>query len=195
MGLVNRAAVPNSILQDVVDSLRVRELIVVDDSGTVRARVGAYLPDAMIRGRRVPRGDKVAGVMLYDGEGVERGGYVTFDRSGLVAISLDNRGNQAALFAADSTPVSGGTARLWRNKEWVEMKADQTGPRFSAGRNGSIIFMQPTMSAQDAATMCSELKSEVAQIRPAPPNSKVLEWCRPHATDGECRKCVGSSKL
>ena len=60
------------------DSLHVRQLVVIDSQGTVRARVGAHLPDAVIDGRRVRRGEDVAGILLYDDTGRERGGYVTF---------------------------------------------------------------------------------------------------------------------
>src|SRR5437763_10855024 len=59
-------------------SLRVRELAVVDDHGIVRVRIAANLPDPVIRGKRVSRGDPATGVMLYDRTGQERGGYLTF---------------------------------------------------------------------------------------------------------------------
>jgi hypothetical protein len=169
----------------------VRELIVVDDSGTVRARMGGNLPDAIYHGRRMRRGDQAAGVLLYDRDGLERGGYVTFDRSGVVALTLDNRGQQVAIFGADSTPGAGATARLWRDKDWIEMKVDQAGPHFSAGRKGAVTFMQPAMNDQDAAAMCTELKGEFALIRPTPPTSAVLEAYRSHAPDGVCRRCLG----
>src|SRR5947209_5036273 len=55
-------------------SLRVSELVVVDPQGVERVRIGGDLPDAVINGKRIPRGEKVAGVMLYDGSGQERGG-------------------------------------------------------------------------------------------------------------------------
>lgn len=173
------------------DSMRVRELIVVDDSGTVRARIGGNLPDAIYHGRRVPRGDQAAGVLLYDTDGLERGGYVTFDRTGVVALTLDNRGQQVAIFGADSTPGAGATARLWRGSDWAEMKVDQAGPHFAAGRNGAIAFMQPSMTGADAHAMCTELKAEVARVKPAPSNSVILAACRSHAPDGVCRKCLG----
>jgi hypothetical protein len=173
------------------DSLRVRELIVVDDAGTVRARVGGNLPDPVYHGRQMHRGEQVAGVMLYDKDGLERGGYVTFDRSGVVGLTLDNRGQQVALFGADSTPGSGATARLWRGRDWAEMKVDQAGPHFGAGRGGTLTFMQPEMSEADGHAMCSELKGEVARLKPAPPTSAVLDACRSHAADGVCRKCLG----
>ena len=176
----------------IADSVLVRELIVVDDSGTVRARVGGNLPDANYHGRRMRRGDHAAGVSLYDRDGLERGGYVTFDRSGVVALTLDNRGQQVAIFGADSTPGAGATARLWLEKDWAEMKVDQAGPHFAAGRNGAVVLMQPSMNLHDAGAMCTELKNEVALIRPPLSPSAVLEACRAHAADGVCRKCVNA---
>jgi hypothetical protein len=137
------------------------------------------------------RGDQAAGVLLYDKEGLERGGYVTFDRSGVVGLTLDNRGQQVALFGADSSPGSGATARLWLGRDWAEMKVDQAGPHFGAGRNGTVAFMQPAMTNADGKAMCRELKGEVAQLKPPPPTSAVLEACRSHAPDGVCRKCLG----
>src|SRR5689334_9457108 len=69
-------------------SLRVRELTVVDDHGTVRVRIGANLPDPVIRGKQVSRGDPATGVMLYDRTGQERGGYITFERGNQIALTL-----------------------------------------------------------------------------------------------------------
>src|SRR5256714_2930469 len=80
-------------------SLKVSELVVVDPKGVERVRLGGDLPDATINGKRVPRGEKVAGVLLYDTTGQERGGYVTWE-SGNVGLTLDTRKGQAALFAA-----------------------------------------------------------------------------------------------
>jgi len=173
------------------DSLRVQELIVVDTAGVVRARIGGNLPDAVIDGHRVVRGDNAAGVLLYDRSGTERGGYVTFDKSDVVGLTLDNHGNQAALFAAGPKPGEGAAARLWRQRDWAELRADDTGPHISVGRNGSVSFLAPPMSDSDAARMCSDLKGEVAQVKPPPPAKAVLDACRAHAPEGVCRKCLG----
>lgn len=190
-GFAGRGTASPSGSLTTTDSLRVRELIVVDDSGTVRARVGGNLPDAIYHGRRMRRGDQAAGVLLYDRDGLERGGYMTFDRSGVVALTLDNRGQQVAIFGADSTPGAGATARLWRGKDWAEMKVDQAGPHFSAGRNGIVTFVQPELTDADAAAMCTELKDEVVRIKPAPSTNAVLDACRAHAPNAMCRKCLG----
>ena len=67
------------------NSVRVRQMrvpplrdVVVDGKDVIRARLGGDLPDAVMAGRRVSkRGSKAAGVMLYNEEDIERGGYVT----------------------------------------------------------------------------------------------------------------------
>src|SRR2546427_8036335 len=50
----------------VADSLLVRQLVVIDSQGMVRARLGAHLPAAVIDGRRLRRGADIAGILLYD---------------------------------------------------------------------------------------------------------------------------------
>ncbi|MDQ6770202.1 MAG: hypothetical protein M3Z54_09465 [Gemmatimonadota bacterium] len=174
-----------------LDSLRVRQLIVVDTDGTVRARVGANLPDAVLRGRRLPRGDVAAGVLLYDHTGMERGGYVTFNTSGSVALTLDTRERQVALFAAGPGPDDGAAIRLFRQQDWAELKVDDGGPHVSVGRGGALAFMQPEPTASEAAGMCTELKAEVARVKPPPPTAAVLAACKAHASDGVCRRCLG----
>ena len=78
------------------DSLRVRELVVVDANGTPRVRIAAPLPDPIMLGKRSKRGDAVSGLLLYDAEGNERGGYVTGDEGRDVALTLDEI-NRAAV--------------------------------------------------------------------------------------------------
>ncbi len=170
------------------DSLRLRELVVVDANGVARVRLGASLPDAVIGGRRVPRGDAAAGIMLYDRTGQERGGYATFDRSGDIALTLDTRKGQVALFAADAD--DGAAARLWRGNDWVEMRAEPAGTRFGVGRGGRVVVQEPPMTEAEGAVACKELKEELAQVKPAPPDSVVMAACRQHLTGDICRKCL-----
>jgi hypothetical protein len=182
---------PTLTIQAPLDSLRVHQLIVVDTDGTVRARVGAHLPDAVLNGRPLPRGDVAAGVLLYDHTGMERGGYVTFNSSGSVALTLDSRERQVALFGAGPRPDDGAAIRLFRKDDWAELKVDDGGPHVSVGRAGALAFMQPEPTANEAAGMCSELKAEVARVVPPPTNAAVLAACKAHASDGVCRRCLG----
>jgi hypothetical protein len=77
------------------ESLRVREIVVVDANGTPRVRIAAPLPDPIMLGKRSKRGESASGVLLYDSEGNERGGYVT-DEERNVALTLDEI-NRAAV--------------------------------------------------------------------------------------------------
>jgi hypothetical protein len=77
------------------DSLRLRELVVVDQNGTPRVRIAAPLPDPIMLGKRFKRGGDVSGIIIYDAEGNERGGYVT-DEDRNAALTLDEI-NRAAV--------------------------------------------------------------------------------------------------
>ena len=124
--------------------LVVSELAVVDENGVVRVRVGSDLPDAIIDGHRIDRGEKVAGVMLYDDTGQERGGYVTFAPSGNVGLTLDSRRSQSALFVAD--PIQGVALRIWEGDDAVEMRADASGARFSAIQDSQVVSQTPAVA-------------------------------------------------
>ncbi|UCF04886.1 MAG: hypothetical protein JSV33_13325 [bacterium] len=95
-----RAIGEEEVGRETKGSLRVTEFVVVDEAGVERVRVGGNLPDAVIAGKRVPRGERAAGVLLYDGIGQEHGGYVTWEPSGNVGLTLDSRKGQATLFVA-----------------------------------------------------------------------------------------------
>ncbi|HEY8832137.1 MAG TPA: hypothetical protein VIM21_06485 [Gemmatimonadaceae bacterium] len=75
--------------------LVVRALSVVDSRGVERVRIAAPLPDPIMLGRRFERGEAVSGILLYDSEGNERGGYIT-DESRNAALTLDEI-NRAAV--------------------------------------------------------------------------------------------------
>jgi hypothetical protein len=68
--------------------LTLRELVIVDQRGTPRVRIAAPLPDPIMLGKRFNRGEAVSGILIYDGEGNERGGYIT-DESRNAALTLD----------------------------------------------------------------------------------------------------------
>ena len=91
--------------------LKVRGLVVADSTGVERVIIAAPLPKPIILGKRFPRGDNVSGVMLYDAEGNERGGYVTSDSYPNVFLTLDDLGRQRALFLAE--PQGATSLFLW----------------------------------------------------------------------------------
>jgi len=167
----------------------VRELVVLDSLGTVRVRLGAHLPDAIIDGKPLRRGEDASGILLYDDGGRERSGYVTFAPSRNVALTLDTRDRQVALLAAD--PLNGVAARLWGGTNWVDMRADTGGAHLSVGRSNELVFWQPPLTETEAAADCSDLKAELSHVNPQPPVDKILAACKMHLPDSVCRECLG----
>ena len=166
-------------------SLRVRELVVVDDHGVERVRIAANLPDPVIRGKRVSRGDPATGVMLYDKTGQERGGYVTFERGNQIALTLDNTDVQSALFVA---PPEGGSAlRLWHGKDEITLRADEDGPRVTAVENGHVTYQEPPITAPEKTSICEELRGAKGKASDA----EIMDACRRGMTEAACRACLG----
>src|SRR3954469_23474076 len=81
--------------------LTVRGLVVVDDHGIERVRLGAPLPDPLILGRRLKRKGSISGVMMSDADGSERSGYGTGDEYSTAVFTLDSTGDQQVLFMVD----------------------------------------------------------------------------------------------
>jgi len=126
--------------------LRVRGLVVVDEKGVERVRIGAPLPDPMMFGRRISRGGSVFGILLSDANGMERSGYVTDNDYGNVFFTLDSttRG-QHVLFISD--PNGGATLRMWdrgtNGVNSVSLDASDDGPSFKLVKDGKTLFEQP----------------------------------------------------
>jgi hypothetical protein len=163
----------------VADSLRVRELVVVDAKGVVRARIGGDLPDAIIGGKRVPRGEQAAGVLLYDAAGHERGGYVTWEPSGNVGLTLDTHRGQVAVLVADRE--SGAALQLWNRGDAVELRSDDDGSRLTASKSGRVVVQQPEVAAMTAET-CNAYKA-----------TQSMRDCQRRFTDAACRACLGAT--
>lgn len=164
-------------------SLRVSELVVVDSKGVERVRIGGDLPDALIGGKRVPRGEKAAGVLLYDGGGQERSGYVTFEPSGNVGLTLDTRRGQATLFVAG--PDSGSALQLWQGKDVIELRSDDNGSRLTAVKDGQVVSQEPPVSKITPGT-CEAYRSARSRVSP----DQVMRDCRRRFNDAACRACL-----
>jgi hypothetical protein len=104
--------------------LTVRGLTIVDDRGIARLRLWAPLPDPVVLGKQLPRQGVVSGLMLYDANGDERGGYVTEAR-GDVFLTLDARQYQQAVFIANRD--GGANLSVWsgpnKNDNYVSVQA------------------------------------------------------------------------
>ena len=162
-------------------SLRVSELVVVDPKGVERVRIGGDLPDATIDGKRVSRGEKAAGVLLYDTTGQERGGYVTWE-SGNVGLTLDTRKGQVALFAAG---LEGSALSMWHGKDSIELRSDEDGSRITAVQDGRIVSQQPGTIKMAGGT-CDDYRGARARSSV----EQAMSSCQRRFTESACRACL-----
>lgn len=192
LGVLGAALVANCASargqQDAAASLRVEELVVVDPAGVTRARIGGDLPDAVIQGKRVPRGEAAAGILLYDSTGQERGGYVTWEPSGNVGLTLDTRRMQTALFVAG--PESGSALMIRHGGESsIELRSDEQGSRITAVEEGRIAFQEPPVEVvgEEACDAYREARSRLSE-------EEVLDACRRRFPDEACLECLGGEE-
>ena len=162
-------------------SLKVSELVVVDPKGVERVRIGGDLPDATINGKRVPRGEKAAGVLLYDPTGQERGGYVTWE-SGNVGLTLDTRQGQVALFAAG---LDGSALNMRYGKDSVDLRSDEDGSRITAVQDGRIVMQQPNTIKMSSST-CDDYRG----IRTKRSLERAMSSCQLRFSESACRGCL-----
>jgi hypothetical protein len=120
--------------------LTVRGLVVVDERGVERVRVGAPLPDPIVQGKRVPRQGVVSGILIFDADGDERGGYVT-EAQGDAFLTLDSKKEQQTIFIANRD--GGANLSVWsgsnRNDNYVSIRAVPT-PLIEIVHGGKKIF-------------------------------------------------------
>lgn len=164
--------------------LTVSELLVVDDQGIERVRIGSDFPDAVIDGKRIERGTEVAGVMLYDTTGQERSGYVT-STEGNVFLTLDTRQGQVALFVAG--PDGGSAVRLWHENDAVELRSDSDGSRITTIDEGMVVFQRPVAAPREEA--CSQYRAGLQQFA----RERVVAACQQRFTEEACTECLRPS--
>lgn len=165
-------------------SLRVSEIVVVDSKGAERVRIGGDLPDAVIGGKRVARGQQAAGILLYDSTGSERSGYVTFEPSGNVGLTLDSRKSQVASFIA--APDDNASAlSLWSGKDLIELRSDTEGSRFTAVKSGQVVAQQPLIKKM-SEDMCGAYRDARSRVS----GEQVMRDCRQRFAESACRSCL-----
>lgn len=167
-----------------VQSIRASEIVVVDSNGIERVRIAGTLPDPVVNGRTVPRGNQMAGILMYDAEGTERSGYGTFSPDGHVALTLDGKQSQTALFVA--APEGGSALKMWRGNDWIEFRVDDGGARLNAVRAGALTARIPTATQAEGAALCSEYQALRTQVAAAP----LMAACRERMSEAECGVCL-----
>lgn len=167
-------------------SLTLSELTIVDSNGTVRLRVGGNLPDAVRNGKARPRGQRAAGILLYDGTGVERSGYVTFEPSGHVALTPDTRTSQVATFVAGPDGSGTSALQLFSGGSAVELRNDEDGPSIHAVRRKHVVFHEPPIENPQETEMCKALREAKKQA----PMAQLLDACRARTSEAACQACL-----
>ena len=126
--------------------LHVRELVVSDPQGVARVRIGAPLPEPIMLGKRFSRRGKVSGVLLYDSEGNERGGYVTGDSGRGAALTLDEI-NRAAIHLGVSDRGEMHLTMSNGQGTWAGLGIHPTGPYLQVGKQGKLLLSVPDTTA------------------------------------------------
>lgn len=162
-------------------SLKVSELVVVDSKGVERVRIGGDLPDAVYNGKRVPRGGKAGGVLLYDDTGRERGGYVTWGSEN-VGLTLDSAKMQVALFAAG---LEGSALNMRYGQDSIELRSDEDGSRITAVQDGHIVMQQPS-----TIKMSSGACEDYRKARAKSSAERAMSICQQRFTESACRACL-----
>jgi hypothetical protein len=178
LALLGRSAIAQG------QSIRVSEVVVVDGNGVERVRIAGALPDPVVNGRTVPRGQQMAGILLYDADGMERSGYGTFSPEANVGLTLDGKQGQRALFVA--TPEGDSALKMWRGNDWVEFRVDEAGARLNAVRARALTARIPTASQAESASLCSEYQALRAQVAAVP----LMAACRERMSESDCGVCL-----
>nr|WP_136252534.1 hypothetical protein [Ningiella ruwaisensis] len=162
-------------------TVEVSELVVLDSNGIVRARLSGDMPNAMINGKEIERGNAAAGLMLYDQDGQERGGYLTFSNDS-IALTLDSKEKQTALFVSGG---DGGSAlHLWDDNSAIELRSDSNGSRLTSSKLGTVVAQLPEILALSGSS-CAEYRSHTVNY----PAEEVFQSCRKRFNEEACKKC------
>lgn len=129
----------------------VRRLSVVDANGTERVVIGAPLPEPRLAGMRSKRGDATSGVLLFDAEGNERGGYVTEEGpSGGASLTLDEIGRTAVTLWAGERGTSG--LRLGNHeRNAVDLQVNPAGTYLTFRERGQITAVLPASALESGS--------------------------------------------
>lgn len=125
--------------------LHVHGLVVEDAKGHERVRLGAPLPDPLIRGVRVKRNGVLSGVLITDATGTERGGYAT-EEEGEAFLTLDSQhGQEMTLLSNAGGGVNFDISDPKGNEAAITVFPD--GPKFKMKRAKQTVVELPSATA------------------------------------------------
>jgi hypothetical protein len=79
------------------ERLTVRRLDVVDENGTIRMTLGSPAPQPIVDGLQYKRVFPVSGLVIYDKDGSERGGFGVADIEGSAVVASQDHANNDAI--------------------------------------------------------------------------------------------------
>ena len=121
--------------------LHVRGVVVEDQNGRERVRLGATVSDALSQGVRRKRVAPVSGVLISDAAGNERGGFTTNDL-GEAFIGLDSETEQQVLLLAN--PKGGVHLDLFDSKgNEADIAVFPNGPRVVLKKEKTTVLTLP----------------------------------------------------
>lgn len=132
-----------------VDHVIARRITVIDRNGQERVVIGAPLPEPRLVGKQSKRGDPVSGILLFDGSGNERGGYVTGDGPwSPVSLTLDEIGRAAVSLWAGQRGESGLSFSNNLGHQ-VILGVSPADGHVMINRNGDTVAVMPAPRAND----------------------------------------------
>lgn len=187
LALAGGVAMAGVAVKDAVfGSIKAREVVVVDGKGTIRARLGGDVPDGVMAGGHVSkRGTKASGLIIYDEEGIERGGYVTADEGSNAMITLDSKHRMAAIMVAGPDQSQTAALSLITRGSVLDLRADDNGSRMTMSDKEGVKFQQPAIAMLAPATCMS-----YREIEKKEPGKR---WCQKRYTDAACQACLEGS--
>lgn len=179
-----------SKLSHLPSSVTLEELKIVDANGTVRVILSGDVPDPVINGQTLNRGNTAAGVILYDIDGQERSGYLTFDEGSLVGLTLDSKTEMQARFIADAEGTV--SMKMWTPKETdsIELRTDSSGARMTSTKGDEITAQVPELEAIPE-DVCQLFKGGIkTEVPEGLPRSVVKNVCSSRYPEELCLPCL-----
>jgi hypothetical protein len=171
-----------ALKNEVFGTIQARDITIVDKNGVVRARMSGDMPDAVMFGGRVAkRGGEAAGFMIYDKDGYERGGYVTFDHDNAM-LSLDSKHHMVVSMIAGPDESGVGVLNLANKQQGMELRVDSDGARMSVSK-ARVVQQQIPAIDQLATETCTRWR----KLDKDNPGKNV---CRSRYTETACQRCL-----
>lgn len=179
---IGSATASIAVKNAVFGTIQAKDITIVDQNGVVRARMSGDMPDATMFGGRVSkRGAQAAGFMIYDKDGIERGGYVTFDHDNAM-LSLDSKYHMVASLIAGPSKDGTTVLNLSAEQHGMELRSDSDGARLSVNKGRVVQQQMPAIEvlSPDTCSYWRELDKKY-------PNENV---CRSRYTEAACKRCM-----